>query len=366
MVQLRSHFELGAPNRIPPAMAALDLGTNNCRLLVARPCGRGFAIVDSFSRIVRLGEAVALTGRLSERAIARTIAALRVCARIVARHEVDSIRCVATEACRRAQNGVEFLARVKRVTGLRFEILPHEDEGRLALLGCLPLIDPAAEHVLLVDIGGGSTELLWLDRSQAGGPAVVRCSHSLAVGVVALSEAFAAEPDPATFEVMVRYVQDLLAPIEARHELRRHLAGGRSQMLGTSGTVTTLAALHLDLLRYDRRQIDGLVLEAAAVGAVSERLRRMTHAERAAHPCIGPGRADLVVAGCAILEAVWRSWPTGQLRVADRGLREGILQGLMGRSLAQALADPGATVLLPEPVLPVPAAGMPPFNPTVF
>ncbi len=364
MTQSRSLLELGAPSRIPPVMAALDLGTNNCRLLVARPHGQGFEIVDSFSRIVRLGEAVAQSGRLGEPAIARTIAALRVCARIVARHDTRQIRCVATEACRRAHNGVEFLARVKRVTGLSFEILPHEDEARLALLGCLPLIDPAAEHVLLVDIGGGSTELLWLDRSQAGDQAVVRCSHSVAVGVVALSEAFAADPDPATFEVMVRHVQGLLAPIEARHALGRHLAGGRSQMLGTSGTVTTLAALHLGLLRYDRRQIDGLILEAGAVAAVTARLRAMSNPERAAHPCIGPGRADLVVAGCAILEAVWRSWPTQQLRVADRGLREGMLQGLMGRSLAEALSGPGATVALPRPAPPVPALGAPPFGRT--
>ena len=248
MAQLRSHFALGVPSRVPPAMAALDLGTNNCRLLVARPVGQGFAIVDSFSRIVRLGEAVARTGRLSERAIARTMAALRVCARIVARHEVGPIRCVATEACRRAHNGVEFLD-----AGRAGDRAPLRDPARmrtrrrLALLGCLPLIDPAAEHVLLVDIGGGSTELLWLDRSQAGGQAMVRCSHSVAIGVVALSEAFAAEPDPSTFEVMVRHVQDLLAPIEAQHAIGRHLAGRRSQMLGTSGTVTTLAALHLDL-----------------------------------------------------------------------------------------------------------------------
>jgi exopolyphosphatase / guanosine-5'-triphosphate,3'-diphosphate pyrophosphatase len=358
MTQPRSHVELGAP-----PMAALDLGTNNCRLLVARPSGHAFAIVDSFSRIVRLGEAVARTGRLSEPAITRTIAALRVCARIVARHRVGPIRCVATEACRRAGNGGEFLERVRRVTGLRFEILPHEDEAPLALLGCLPLIDPAAEHVLLVDIGGGSTELLWLDRSQPGGRAIVRCNQSIAIGVVALSEAFAAEPDPSTFELMVRHVRDLLAPIEDGHAIGRHLAGRRSQMLGTSGTVTTLAALHLDLVRYDRRQIDGLVLDAGAIGTVSARLRQMTNAERAAHPCIGPGRADLVVAGCAILEAVRRGWPTDQLRVADRGLREGMLHGLMGRSLAQALTGPGATVPPPDSLMPVPTAGLSPCAP---
>jgi exopolyphosphatase / guanosine-5'-triphosphate,3'-diphosphate pyrophosphatase len=339
-----SHLAFGPPRPLPLRMAALDLGTNNCRLLVARALGDGFQVVDSFSRIVRLGEGVAGSGWLSERAIARTIAALRVCARIIERHDVDRMRCVATEACRRARNGVEFLARVKRVTGLAFEVLPHEEEARLALLGCLPLIDPDAEHVLLVDIGGGSTELLWLDRSQSGGAAVLRCTASVPVGVVALAEAFPAEPDAAAFEAMVRRVQSLLVPIEVSHGIRLRLEGTRSQMLGTSGTVTTLAALSLGLARYDRRQIDGQLLEPDAIAAVSARLRGMTNAQRAAHPCIGPGRADLVVAGCAILEAVLRSWPTDQLRVADRGLREGILQGLIGRSLEQALSGPGATV----------------------
>jgi exopolyphosphatase / guanosine-5'-triphosphate,3'-diphosphate pyrophosphatase len=349
-----SHRDFGPPRPLPLRLAAVDLGTNNCRLLVARALGDGFQVVDSFSRIVRLGEGVAGSGWLSERAIARTIAALRVCARIIERHDVEAMRCVATEACRRARNGVEFLARVKRVTGLAFEVLPHEEEARLALLGCLPLIDPDAEHVLLVDIGGGSTELLWLDRSQSGGPAVLRCTASVPVGVVALAEAFPAEPDAAAFEAMVRRVQSLLVPIEVSHGIRLRLAGARSQMLGTSGTVTTLAALSLGLARYDRRQIDGQILAPDAIAAVSARLRGMTNAQRAAHPCIGPGRADLVVAGCAILAAILRSWPTDQLRVADRGLREGILQGLIGRSLEQALSGPGATVAVagrPAPAL---------------
>jgi exopolyphosphatase / guanosine-5'-triphosphate,3'-diphosphate pyrophosphatase len=323
-------------------MAALDLGTNNCRLLVARPLGASFEVIDSFARIVRLGEGVASSGRLNERAIARTIAALRVCARIIARHDVGQLRCVTTEACRRARNGSEFLDRVRRVTGLVFEILSHEEEARLALLGCVPLIDPAAEHVLLVDIGGGSTEFLWLERGAGAGAAILRCVCSVPVGVVALAEAFPTEPDPQTFESMVRRVQTLLVPIEATHKIRRRLETGSCQLLGTSGTVTTLAALHLGLTRYDRRRIDGQIIDPAAITAVSERLRAMTNAERAAHSCIGPGRADLVVAGCAILEAVLRSWPPGQLRVADRGLREGILQGLLGRTLEEALAAPEA------------------------
>jgi exopolyphosphatase/guanosine-5'-triphosphate,3'-diphosphate pyrophosphatase len=323
-------------------LAALDLGTNNCRLLVARPRGDEFTIVDSFSRIVRLGEGVASSGRLSERAMARTIAALRVCARIMQRRRVGPARCVATEACRRAVNGADFLARVRRATGIDLEILPNEQEARLALLGCLPLIDPAADHVLLVDIGGGSTELLWLERGADGVGGRLRCATSLPVGVVALSEANAPEPDAVDYEAMVRHVQTLLGPVESAHGLRGAFSGARVQLLGTSGTVTTLAAVLLDLPRYDRRRIDGLTLDIGAIAAVSERLRTMDNRSRASHPCIGAGRADLVVAGCAILEAILRSWPADSLRVADRGLREGILHGLMGRSLERSIEIPAA------------------------
>jgi exopolyphosphatase/guanosine-5'-triphosphate,3'-diphosphate pyrophosphatase len=324
-----------------PLLAALDLGTNNCRLLVARPWGDGFDVQDSFSRIVRLGEGVAGSGRLTQRAMARTIAALKVCARIMARHQVVRKRCVATEACRRAVNGVEFLTRVKRVTGIELEILPHEQEAELALLGCLPLVDPDAAQVLLIDIGGGSTEFLWLDRAAPGGPRL-RCVASLPIGVVSLSEAFTSEPDPATFAAMVAKVAEQLAPIEQAHGIRAAIRGVNAQMIGTSGTVTTLAAVLLDLPHYDRRRIDGLQVDPDAIVAVSKRLRQLDNGARAAHPCIGAGRADLVVAGCAILEAVLRCWPVGSLRVADRGLREGILHTLMGRSLEQALTPPQA------------------------
>jgi exopolyphosphatase/guanosine-5'-triphosphate,3'-diphosphate pyrophosphatase len=325
-----------------PLLAALDLGTNNCRLLVARPWGDGFDVLDSFSRIVRLGEGVAGSGRLTERAMARTIAALKVCARIMARHKVVRRRCVATEACRRAVNGVEFLTRVKRVTGIELEILPHEQEAEMALLGCLPLVDPGAAQVLLIDIGGGSTEFLWLDRSAIAGGPHLRCVASLPIGVVSLSEAFGSEPDAATFAAMVGKVAEHLAPIEQAHGIGAAIRGTRAQMIGTSGTVTTLAAVLLDLPHYDRRRIDGLEVDPDAIIAVSRRLRQLDNGARAAHPCIGAGRADLVVAGCANLEAVLRCWPVASLRVADRGLREGILHGLMGRTLEQALTPAAA------------------------
>lgn len=340
MSEFTPHSPSADASSADPVLAALDLGTNNCRLLVARPDleGESFAIVDSFSRIVRLGEGLAKSDQLSERAMGRTLAALKVCARLMTRHQVTNVRCVATEACRRAANGDEFLERVKSDTGIELDVLGPEDEVELALLGCLPLIDPVADHVLLIDIGGGSTELAWLDRDRFDPSTPMRCAASLPIGVVSLTEMFSSEPDEAIFEAMVRHVQTLIAPIEAKHQFRELIDGKQLQLLGTSGTVTTLAAVQLDLPRYDRREIDGLVLDPDTIQAVAEDLRKMTNASRMAHPCIGPGRADLVVAGCAILEAILQYWPADTLRVADRGLREGILHGLMGRTLKGALA----------------------------
>jgi exopolyphosphatase / guanosine-5'-triphosphate,3'-diphosphate pyrophosphatase len=272
----------------------------------------------------------------------------------MARHRVGAARCVATEACRRAANGAEFLARVRRATGIQLEVVAHEQEARLALLGCLPLIERSAGPALLVDIGGGSTEILRLDRSRNGdgGPRSV----SLPIGVVALSEVFGSEPDPATFEAIVRHVG---AAIDEARQVVIDLDGVPAQLIGTSGTITTLAAVYLKLRRYDRRKIDGLVLDHAAVTAVSQRLRDMSNAARAAHPCIGSGRADLVVAGCAILEAILRTWPATRLRVADRGLREGILHGLMGHTLEAALEEPPAAPAALWPVQQLAADGAP-------
>lgn len=315
-------------------LAALDLGTNNCRLLVCEVGEDGLEVVDSFSRIVRLGEGLSRCDRLSEAAMARTLAALKVCARIIARHHCRVVRCVATEACRRATNGPDFLRRVSRVTGLEIELLDHAEEARLAMLGCLPLADPDADRLLVLDIGGGSTDLLWLDRGSdptAGEPGI---AFSLPVGVVTLAETFGREVGAEAYGRMVDTVHARLAERMPTGEAA-DLAG--TEMLGTSGTVTTLAALHIGLRRYDRRKVDGMVLPFAAVRAVSAELRALDNATRAAHPCIGRGRADLVVAGCAILEAVHRLWPVERLKVADRGLREGILAKIMGITLEDAL-----------------------------
>jgi exopolyphosphatase/guanosine-5'-triphosphate,3'-diphosphate pyrophosphatase len=324
------------------AYAALDLGTNNCRLLVAQPSRRGFRVIDAFSRIIRLGEGVAASGRLSEEAIERTIDALKVCAAKIERHRVERAGLIATEACRLADNAPQFLSRVRAETDLDIQVVSREVEARLAVSGCASLIDRTCDLALVFDIGGGSSELIWLDlarhrRRFNGAPpdrlqvqdSIVAWT-SLPAGVVTLAEHYDGRTvDAAMFEAMVSHVTGLLAPFIARNRLRQRMAGKRTQLLGTSGTVTTVAGVHLDLPRYDRSKIDGFWLSVSHARAVTARLLASSHAQRAAQPCIGTERADLVLAGCAILEAVLRAWPCERLRVADRGLREGILATLM-------------------------------------
>ena len=315
-----------------PTYAALDLGTNNCRLLVARPTSDGFRVIDAFSRIIRLGEGVSSSGRLSEAAIERAVAALSVCRDKMRNRGVTRARLIATEACRAAGNGLDFLARVRADVGIDLEIVDRQTEALLAATSCTPLVDPEADNVILFDIGGGSSELIRLGRGQAsraGPPApVIRGWVSLPVGVVTLAERHGGiRVDRALYETMVAEVAALIAPFLAAHGA--DLALDACHMLGTSGTVTTIAGVHLELPRYDRRQVDGCWLRAGEVTGVLERLLAMSYDERVASPCIGVERADLVLAGCAILEAIRRAFPCERLRVADRGLREGMLVQLM-------------------------------------
>ena len=315
--------------------AALDLGTNNCRLLVARRVSRaggsGFTVIDAFSRIVRLGEGLATSGALCEAAMARTIDALKICAEKVAAHRVSGARYIATEACRRALNCADFMARVQSETGLDLEIISTEEEARLVVAGCAPLLDRGVPHALVFDIGGGSTELAWVRLRDDAEPEILD-SLSLPHGVVTLSDRYGGcDVSEDTYAAMIAEVHAAIGVIEGRHGICRHIADGAVQMLGSSGTVTTLAAVHLALPHYSRRRVDGTMLSFDELRCASQLLARKSHAERARHPCIGMERADLVLAGCAILEAICLLWPVGRLRVADRGIREGILLGLLRR-----------------------------------
>ncbi|MHA1529088.1 MAG: Ppx/GppA phosphatase family protein [Alphaproteobacteria bacterium] len=345
-------------NRSPPAIAALDLGTNNCRLLVARPEGDGFVVVDAFSRAVRLGEGVEHSNQLGAAAQTRALKALRICANKIRQHRVTDARIIATEACRRAANGAGFVRRVTREVGLQMEIISAEEEARLAIAGCAPLIDPEAEQLLVFDIGGGSTELIWVDMSRTPASRRVSLIRTLAptggkdesanaraaaahitdwisvpMGVSTLHERFASiGDDTRRFAAMSGHFEEHLAPfIPYRPEGRAALTR-RLQIIGVSGTATTFGALHLGLRTYDRGKVDGLWLPARRAAEVTERLLA-PGAGRAADSDFGrgidPGRAELVLSGAAILMTILRTWPVERMRIADRGLREGMLYGLL-------------------------------------
>jgi len=309
--------------------AAIDLGTNNCRLLIARPSGANFTVIDAFSRVVRLGEGLAQTGRLSDEAMERALCALKICSEKLKRRNVHLARSVATEACRRASNGDEFIERVKRETGIVLNVISAEEEARLAVLGCHILLEDGNGPAVIFDIGGGSTELVLIEQ---GGPipAIVDW-QSVPWGVVSLTETCghdesSAEARFARYSEMRRLVSESFAPFAER------IASARTpelRLLGTSGTVTTLASVHLDLPQYDRKAVDGLIVPSDSMRSISSRLSTLSPAERKQLPCIGNERADLVVAGCAILESILDIWPAPRLGVADRGIREGILRSLM-------------------------------------
>ncbi len=339
-----------------PRYAALDLGTNNCRLLIARPEGPYFSVVDAFSRNVRLGEGVEHSGMLCQTAMDRTIDALRICASKIRRHGVKRSRVIATEACRRAQNGRLFLRRVRRETGLDMELITPEQEARLALAGCAPLLTPEAEHLMVFDIGGGSTELIWIDLSGAdphereslimalapgsGGRArseMRRAARarivdwiSAPMGVATLHDKFAdVEDDRSRYALMSWFFEEHIAGFIPYETPPDPALLPRLQIIGASGTVTTLGSLHKGLVKYDRAKVDGMWLGAADVDRHVGQLIDLGPEGRRAHPGVGPDRAQLVIAGAAILQTILRLWPVERLRVADRGLREGLLYSQM-------------------------------------
>lgn len=311
-----------------PAYAAIDLGTNNCRLLIARPSADGFRVVDSFSRIIRLGEGLASSGRISDAAIDRAVDALTICHdKICARHAHRS-RTIATEACRAAVNADVFLGRIRNEAGIDLEIIDRETESTLAALGCSPLLDLHARGAILFDIGGGSTEVMRIARpdGQFSLSAVKGAWTSLPLGVVTLAERFGGiDVTPACYEAMVEAVAAHLAPFAAEHG--DDLAG--MHLLGTSGTVTTVAGIFLGLARYDRRRVDGIWMSNDDITATIGKLLAMNYRQRSDNGCIGTERADLVLAGCAILDAIRNAFQMPRLRVADRGLREGMLVEMM-------------------------------------
>ena len=343
--------ESPAPKSPDPhaSYAALDLGTNSCRMLVAQPKGSGFHVVDSFSKSVQLGAGLEVSGRLSRASMARTVQALKICKTKFQKHKVQRMRLVATEACRRARNARDFIGYIQRETGLNLEIIQPEEEARLAVVSCAPLVSTKTEQLLVVDIGGGSTELVWIDLSKVPGPerarSIMRLHKgfqtadspfpapkvvdwiSVPLGVATLKDQFRdVDDDAGRFALMSVYFEEQLADfLPYNNDQTRE----GFQIIGTSGTVTTVAASHLGLRRYDRTKVDGLRMSTDQIDAVIRNYLSLGEEGRRADPRIGKDRLSLIMSGAAILQALLRQWPTDRLSVADRGLREGLLYAQM-------------------------------------
>ena len=363
-----------------PIYAVLDLGTNNCRLMIASLHNSQFRIIEAFSRIVRLGEGLSHTGLLADRAMDRAIRALKICAEKIEKRGVLRIRAVATQACRAAKNGRDFVRRVERETGLKLTIISPEEEAHLSVMGCASLLDGRdtghntgrpAHAALVMDVGGGSTELSWVDLPADGPPPPAQPAAgtlrtggrlprprywiSLPLGVVTLAERFP-EPEGANtpegqklwFDGMVDHVAVTIAAFRDPEPLRETFDAGHAYIVGTSGAITSLAGMHLNLERYDRAQVDGLWMSRDHCRTVIDRLLAQARSERELEPCVGRDRADLVLAGAAILEAVQKQWPCERLRVADRGLREGLLLSMAKKKTRRRRRGKGAKPMFAE------------------
>ncbi len=325
--------------------AALDLGTNNCRLLIAHPNfrstnnGRVLNVVDSYSRVVKLGEGMAANGKISDEAIMRAKESLLHCAEKIEKYHVRKSRYVATEACRRASNAEDFVAEIKRDTGLNIEIITAEEEAKLALLGCCSLLERMVHRALAFDIGGGSTEVMWVQTpvtyQQDEDPVFpfipeTKGWMSIPHGVMSLTEAMVDSAyTELYFEEIVETIMQHLKPLSSEHHITDWIHKDTTQLLSTSGTVTTLAAIYLNLSRYDRARVDGVKLSVKDLQKTIRFILAMRPSERFMHPCIGPDRCEYILAGCAIFEAIVRVFPFHFITIADRGVREGVIMGLM-------------------------------------
>ncbi|MEE9272696.1 MAG: Ppx/GppA phosphatase family protein [Robiginitomaculum sp.] len=339
----------------PNYFGAIDLGTNNCRLLIAQSLPQGFKVVDSYSSVVRLGAGLASTGRLADTNMDAAVEAISVCAAKLKAKNVKRWRCIATQACRQAENGAEFIARIKRETGLAFETISPRVEARLSVMGVINIIDTKKDVALVIDIGGGSTEISWVDirRLQGYGKSGAKVHRppisawvSLPTGVVSLSEMFPEQPNDLAgwYASMKSHVLGELKKQNADKNFTNVFQAGRGHIVGASGTVTSLASVHLKLPYYQRDKVDGIWMNASDIVQIARKLSVMSLQERQSEPCIGIGRASLLVAGCAIMDVICELWPSERIRVADRGLREGMLMGLMGKNQLRSPRRNGAEI----------------------
>jgi exopolyphosphatase/guanosine-5'-triphosphate,3'-diphosphate pyrophosphatase len=306
--------------------AAIDLGTNCCRLVLANPTPSSFKVIETYSKVTRLGQGIIQKNELSRQAVDRTISALKICSEILSEFEpIQQHRFVATAACRRAKNCDEFLARVKKETGVELEIISPKEEARLAVAGCMPLVNRSITKTLVFDIGGGSTEISWATITPHG-KTNVEGYVSIPYGVVTIAEAFPGDDMTSlAYDAVVDKTMKLLLEFEEKYNIYEHMKNQEVQVIGTSGTVTVLGALHLNLSKYNRSVVDGLTLTIEDIEKVIRKIKRIGNEGRIKHSCIGKSKADLTIAGCAVVEAITKIWPILEITVADRGIREGIL-----------------------------------------
>ncbi|MBO7097770.1 MAG: Ppx/GppA family phosphatase [Alphaproteobacteria bacterium] len=306
--------------------AAIDLGTNSCRLVIATPTPTSFHVVETFSKITRLGEGIIKDNQLSKAAMRRTVNSLKVCKSVMDEYApITHSRFVATAACRRAKNIDEFLNMVHKEAGLNLEIISSKEEARLAVVGCLPLLNRNIKRALIFDIGGGSTEIS-LARVTEEGKTFIEGFVSLPYGVVTISEAFPKqEMTNLAYNTIIERTEGILTEFDAKYHIYEAIENQEIQVIGTSGTVTVLGAVHLGLPRYNRSAVDGLSLSGVDVENVINKIKTMGDSGRRKHRCIGPSKADLTISGCAIIEALLKTFPISEITIADRGIREGIL-----------------------------------------
>ena len=319
-----------------PIFASLDLGTNNCRLLIAQPTSeKHIKVLDTFSKIVRLGEGLSVDNRLTAEAMNRTVEALLTCKRKMDKFDIKSYRFIATEACRKAENTQEFLELVHKRVGIDIEVISNEEEAKLAFLGCSTLLSCNIENALVFDIGGGSTEFMWVKKdnliqSELLGEHKIIDWLSLDQGVMNLSEKFGGTAfTEMYFDELVGYLVKKLREFDKQNKISEFVAKNRVQMLSTSGTLTTLAAIHLKLSHYERSKIDGTAFSTNDLREATAEILAMSPLERFSNTCIGADRSDYIISGCAIFEAICTLWNIPQVTIADRGVREGITISLM-------------------------------------
>jgi exopolyphosphatase/guanosine-5'-triphosphate,3'-diphosphate pyrophosphatase len=298
-----------------PRIAAIDLGTNTARLLIAdrHPDGR-FEQVSLMRAIVRLGGGFCRQQGLADDAMQRALVCLRRFSHEIARLGVQTVRAVATSAVRDAANGAAFVARVERETGIRLRVIDGLLEGSITLQGVLAGLDQYPDNLLLFDVGGGSTEYTLASGS------VPRFVHSLPLGVVRLTEG---KGEPYAMAEKINRELDALEAHLAQAQLRVDPAA--TLLVGTAGTATTLAALSLKMVEYDYRKVNNLVLDKNEIQRIYDQLLPLSPLERLQLPGLEPGREDLIIAGALITLLTLQRFHFDRMKVSDYSLLEGLV-----------------------------------------